>query len=225
MEEATKIKIREKIAEISHAIQELPCVVIVHNVQNEFHVEFMSQLGVEMLGITQEELISLGSEYYERYFNPEESREHNEKVLELLSKSDGEQIFSFFQQVKVKSSQTWKWFMTTLKIFMFDDENRPLLIVTTAFPIDPEHQITTKVARLLEENNFLRKNNHNFCKLSKREKEVLTLMVCGNGSQEIAEQLFISVNTVKTHRKKILQKLEVKNAFDLNKYARAFDLI
>ncbi len=223
--EALREKINTRIDEIRNAIQELPCVVIVHNVQNNFHVEFMSQRGVDMLGITHEELIALGSEYYERYFNPEESQHHNEKVFELLQNCDGEQIFSFFQQVKVKSSQTWKWFMTTLKIFMFDDENKPLLVVTTAFPIDPEHQITTKVARLLEENNFLRKNSHNFSKLSKREQEVLKLMAYGNGSQEIADQLFISLNTVKTHRKKILHKLEVKNAFDLNRYARAFDLI
>lgn len=223
--ETERYKIDEKIAEIRHATQELPCVVIIHNVKNGFNVEFMSQRGIDMLGITVEELLALGSEYYERYFNPEESKYHNEKVFELLQSCDGEQIFSFFQQVKVKSSQTWKWFMTTLKIFMFDADNKPLLVVTTAFPIDPEHQITTKVSRLLEENNFLRKNSHNFAKLSNREQQVLKLMVYGNGSQEIADQLFISLNTVKTHRKKILQKLEIRNAFDLNKYARAFDLI
>lgn len=218
-------QISAKIAEVSHALENLPCVAIIHNIQDGFRVEFMSQRGVEMLGITRQELMSLGSEYYERYFNPDESKDHNEKVYQLLLSGDGENIVSFFQQVKIKTSQQWTWFMTTVKIFMFDENNRPLLTITTAFPIDPEHQITTKVARLLDENNFLRKNNHNYSKLSKREREVLRLMAHGNGSQEIAEQLYISVNTVKTHRKKILNKLEIKNAFDLNKYARAFDLI
>ena len=217
--------IDSKIAMLNAMVDELPCVVIIHNIQKAFQVEFMSTRGIEMLGITKEELLSLGEEYYQRYFNMEEAVHYREKVAEMLHKADGQQIISFFQQVRLKSSDTWTWFMTTGKIFLFDLEGQPLLTITTAFPINPEHQITTKVARLLEENNFLRKNNQSFSKLSKREKEVLKLMAFGMGSQEMAEKLFISVNTIKTHRKKVLQKLEIKNSFELNEYARAFDLI
>lgn len=221
----TQEQIKAKIGQVSDALENLPCVVIIHNIQNGFHVEFMSKRGSDLLGITREEVMSLGDEYYARYFNPEESKEQNEKVYQLLLSGDSEQIVSIFQQVKLRSSQSWTWFMTTVKIFMFDEENKPLLTITTAFPIDPEHQITTKVARLLEENNFLRRNHQHFLKLTRREQEVLRLMAYGHGSQEIADQLFISLNTVKTHRKKILQKLEIRNAFEVNEYARAFDLI
>ncbi len=51
--------------------------------------------------------------------------------------------------------------------------------------------------------------------LSKREQEVLRLIVDGKKSLEIAEQLFISINTVDTHRKNILAKCEVKNTAQL----------
>ncbi|MCU0441181.1 MAG: LuxR C-terminal-related transcriptional regulator [Bacteroidia bacterium] len=50
--------------------------------------------------------------------------------------------------------------------------------------------------------------------LSKREWEVYQLLVIGNTDKEIADQLFISLNTVKTHIKKIYQKLDVRNRME-----------
>lgn len=46
--------------------------------------------------------------------------------------------------------------------------------------------------------------------LSKRETEVLALMGKGLSNAEIADTLFVSLNTVKTHSSKIFEKLEVK---------------
>jgi DNA-binding CsgD family transcriptional regulator len=45
--------------------------------------------------------------------------------------------------------------------------------------------------------------------LSKRELEVLQLMANGLSNQEIAERLFLSLNTIKTHSSKLFEKLEV----------------
>jgi two-component system, NarL family, response regulator LiaR len=47
--------------------------------------------------------------------------------------------------------------------------------------------------------------------ISKREFEVLKLVGKGLSNQEIADQLFVSNNTVKTHTSRIFEKLEVKN--------------
>lgn len=46
--------------------------------------------------------------------------------------------------------------------------------------------------------------------LSLRETQVLTLIASGNSNQQIAEQLFISLHTVKTHVRRIYQKLDVE---------------
>lgn len=46
--------------------------------------------------------------------------------------------------------------------------------------------------------------------ISKRELEVLQLMSEGFSNQEIAEKLFVSLNTVKTHISNLFLKLEVK---------------
>jgi RNA polymerase sigma factor (sigma-70 family) len=55
--------------------------------------------------------------------------------------------------------------------------------------------------------------------LTKREKEILDLISNEMTSQEIAEQLHISVRTVETHRKNITHKLDVKNTVGLTKFS------
>jgi two-component system, NarL family, response regulator LiaR len=47
--------------------------------------------------------------------------------------------------------------------------------------------------------------------ISKRELDVLILMGQGHSNQQIADELFVSTNTVKTHTSRLFGKLEVKN--------------
>lgn len=61
--------------------------------------------------------------------------------------------------------------------------------------------------------------------LSKREQEVLKMIAEGKKSAEIAQLLFISINTVDTHRKNILAKCEVKNTAELVSFANKNGLI
>jgi len=61
--------------------------------------------------------------------------------------------------------------------------------------------------------------------LTRREREVLKLIVEEMTNNEIAEKLFISPRTVDTHRRNLLQKLEVKNTAGLVKMAIRHGLI
>jgi len=61
--------------------------------------------------------------------------------------------------------------------------------------------------------------------LSEREREVLRLLALGHTNQEIAEQLYISVRTVETHRAHIMQKLSLSSRADLVRYAIAEGLL
>ena len=71
------------------------------------------------------------------------------------------------------------------------------------------------------------KGNQNFFKdpLSKREIEVLRYMVEDLSNQEIADKLFVSINTIKTHAKNIHLKLEVKNRSGAVEKAREMGLV
>jgi DNA-binding NarL/FixJ family response regulator len=61
--------------------------------------------------------------------------------------------------------------------------------------------------------------------LTGRELEIITLISLEYSGKEISEQLFISVNTVETHRKNIMKKLDAKNTISLVKYALKNNLI
>lgn len=57
--------------------------------------------------------------------------------------------------------------------------------------------------------------------LSKREKEVLELVAEGYSNQEIADKLFVSLNTTKTHISKIYSKLGVSRRTQAVQKARS----
>lgn len=61
--------------------------------------------------------------------------------------------------------------------------------------------------------------------LTEREIEILKLISLEYSGKEIGEELFISTNTVETHRKNLLKKLNVKGTVGLVKYALKNNLI
>lgn len=56
-------------------------------------------------------------------------------------------------------------------------------------------------------------------KLSEREIEVITFIAEGLTSKEMADRMFISEHTIKTHRKNIFRKLKVKDTNELIRFA------
>lgn len=61
--------------------------------------------------------------------------------------------------------------------------------------------------------------------LSSRELEVLALLSNGHSNQEIAEQLFVSMNTVKTHLGSIYSKMNVRRRTEAVKRANEMGLM
>jgi DNA-binding NarL/FixJ family response regulator len=55
--------------------------------------------------------------------------------------------------------------------------------------------------------------------LTKREKEILKLIAEGLSNMQISQQLFVSIDTVDTHRKNLYTKLNIKNTASLIRYA------
>ena len=58
-----------------------------------------------------------------------------------------------------------------------------------------------------------------FTLLSDREREVLQLFAEGLSTKEISARLVVSVKTVETHRKRIMEKLNIKGIAGLTRYA------
>lgn len=66
---------------------------------------------------------------------------------------------------------------------------------------------------------------HLLTALTGRELDVIKLIAQEHSSNQIAEKLFISLNTVETHRKNLFKKLRVKNSLGLIKFALKHGLV
>jgi DNA-binding CsgD family transcriptional regulator len=220
------LKLEEKLKNFTPCAEQMPGVVVVHELlENNFRTVYMSQRGLEQLGVSLQELREMKDKYHERFFNNEDMEDFMDKLHKLLQKKDPNETFTFFQQVKFKGRDEWVWHMGSLKIFHQDKEGTPTHLVTVAFPIDQMKHIPHKAERLLAENDFFRQNLNKFLTLGERSKEVLRLVALGRSSGDIAQELNISVETVNTHRKNLKKKLGISTTYEFTEYAQAFDLI
>lgn len=217
-------KITQAIAKIAATADLYPGVVIVLNHDGR-QVLYMSARGLRLLHTTVPELMAMGEEYYTRYFNPDEAHEYVPKVIELLERNDLDYSVSFFQQVRTGPGRSFEHYLSTAQVLTQGQAGQPLLIICLSCCIEADSHLTAKVQRLLDENTFLRSHAATFASLTGRERQVLTHLARSHSSGEIAEALFISSQTVDTHRRNLRHKLGAANAFELGQYARAFDLI
>lgn len=76
------------------------------------------------------------------------------------------------------------------------------------------NQVAQLRSDLEQENNLIAKDDP-LLLLSAREREVFTLIATGKTNAEIAATLHVAPTTVRTHRARIMQKLEVESAYEL----------
>lgn len=86
--------------------------------------------------------------------------------------------------------------------------------------IDPEIE-----PQLQEDLSKTRRQSHSIPPLTRREREILVLIANEHTTQEIATMLFLSTNTIETHRLNLLTKLDVKNTAGLVKKAMQLGLV
>jgi DNA-binding NarL/FixJ family response regulator len=87
-----------------------------------------------------------------------------------------------------------------------------------------EEYLNEDVTRVMKKSHSLKSPMNsdfqkNFNTLTKREREIVSLVVEGLTNQEIADKLFVNIRTVETHKTNILQKLQLKSSVDLVKFA------
>jgi DNA-binding CsgD family transcriptional regulator len=90
---------------------------------------------------------------------------------------------------------------------------------------DPDAPFRSRLINLKSKEVFMFPPPNKTAMLSAREKEILHYISEGLISKQIADKLYISVNTVNTHRQRIIEKLNVSNTFEAIKYARNIGLI
>lgn len=97
----------------------------------------------------------------------------------------------------------------------FEVESR--LLVPSVLRLENQLKSTPSIAEPKTEDNI--DNDNQLQILSQREKEIIREVAKGKANKEIAESLFISVNTVTTHRRNICAKLDIHTAAGLTVFA------
>ena len=165
-------------------------------------------------------------------FTPEHAELYNSQIFPIIyehfkdnSTNDEIKKIRFTSTFKfVKKDKSIAWFMQQLNVIETDEDGLPILVLlfmSDVSNIKKDNEVDFIVARKDENGSYKNeyvasfKSIDNNLKLTKREIEILGLLRDGKSSYEIAQLLFISENTVNTHRQNMLVKSEKKNTTEL----------
>jgi DNA-binding CsgD family transcriptional regulator len=217
-------KCKNDIISITESGDLFPVGVLINNRNGENL--YMNVLSEETLGYAAEEARELGMDYAKAiHYNEKEAKETLCQIEDFFKLQDDTQVLAQFQRLCPKHRKDYEWIYIASKLIR-EHPNEPAdkrLLV--AVPVNLMGNLNQKFARVLDENMFMKKNFNRFAALTKREKEILSLVATGKESKCIAEELYISRHTVEQHRKNITKKVEHRNFAELIRFAMAFDLV
>jgi len=131
---------------------------------------------------------------------------------------------AFYFECRIKNKKKgYIWMGGGLKIIDRDEEEEPQLIILNFYNTHKKSE-NGEINVFDNQLEFIKNNLPVFFSLTDREKEILYLIIQDNNSIEISEKLFISKQTVDTHRKKIMKKLNATGTVGLAKFAIFFDI-
>ena len=135
-------------------------------------------------------------------------------LISLLKKSDDKEVIGFQQMIRKNTRENYMPFYTTTRI---SRKFNCTISQTIPFP-------GLEINRVNPEMEFLSslKGFRQFQTLTKKEKEILKLIYLGETSKMIAGLLNVSYHTIRTHRKNIHKKLEIKRLNELIRVAGKF---
>ncbi|QGY46910.1 hypothetical protein GM418_25600 [Maribellus comscasis] len=215
MIESGILKKKYSLKEISEI---LPGIIHV-NAVDDFSIHFINKYGEEKYGMASEEIAAEGEKFIQRIFEPGTLEVFSEPLIQMIQEDDRSQVISFFQKVELNKNVGYKWLLTTSKILKGRNE-----FISVSQELSGMDGSIRAVTKLLDDNLYLRKNIKKFGSLTKREKQILKLVTRGLSTKQVAEKLFLSPQTVKTHRKNISKKLDLKRIIDWEYFVNVFEI-
>lgn len=122
----------------------------------------------------------------------------------------------YFQYMLVKGKYQW---ILSSKIIV-----NKTYYVNFSFLVDTNGLIDLNFRNILNLDNDNRSVWFNFCRLTKREKEVMSYLSQGKSNNDLSSQLAVSKHTIRKHRENINRKLGIKSINELIKYAKIIGL-
>jgi DNA-binding CsgD family transcriptional regulator len=210
----------EKLAFYQKIMDNLPAVVYINEFKmqgnlSSFRNVWSNRFAQEFIGYSQDEVDILGFRFFENDLHPDD--------LEIIKTSTESlstpiRFYPFLHRLKPRDSNEYKWMYGNGKIIGFDEKGLPNTFLNVVVEISnfmhTENQLTTALKEISQLKNELRLKS-----VTKREKEILGLIAKGNTDKKISEILHISMATAKTHRNKLIRKLDLNNTASLVAFA------
>lgn len=174
-------------------------------------------------GYSREEMDGLGAKFFLKHVHPYHIKVTARRVVDAIRK-EPDKVVGFVEYMHLNANEDeYKPVLTFGKI----NKNEPKS--TLMLSLIPQMFYNNKLPRRIEQivamDEFKFRHFKQFQQLTAREKQILKLLAQGLNNPKIADRLFISRQTVETHRKHINRKLGINHYRDLVQYAMAFDLI
>jgi DNA-binding CsgD family transcriptional regulator len=162
----------------------------------------------------------------QHFYQPLLADKKQQLVMEIagyLSGLDEHSVYSYFYRSNHTPPEQPEWYMATAALKRSDKSLASEVVIFT-YNLALLGDSRKSFYRVLEDDVFFKTHFYKISLLTKKEKEIISLVALNNTSNEIAEKLFISVHTVNTHRKSINSKLAVKNMADILRIVDVFEL-
>jgi len=210
--------------------------IMIFDLYKREHI-YVSSKFETVLGYNIDEANEEGTEYFNRYIHPDDLLTLTEAgvyFLEMALKVPVDEIknHKLISEYRMKkASGEWLRVVEQHVCLEFDKFGNVWLSLSM-LDISPNQDLDSPAqSRLL---NFKTGELFSFppesvvnekLPLTKREKQILDLLSTGLISKQIADKLYISTNTVNTHRQRIIEKLNVANTAEAVKYASGIGLV
>jgi RNA polymerase sigma factor (sigma-70 family) len=193
---------------------------------------------------SQEELLALGADFFKEFTDQEELLKLHIQIFNNYQNLLNGKSMASIQRVKPSGSNRYRTFLIIYKLlqglphadpFSLEEPDDPLKLnigkkldvkcLLVGSEVRNCAETSAKIDYFLESNELGIRFYHLFEKLTSREKEIIRHSVSGLDTQQIAQELQISLPTLTVHKKSIYRKLEIKSWFELLRFAQAFEMV
>ncbi|WP_027138431.1 LuxR C-terminal-related transcriptional regulator [Gaetbulibacter saemankumensis] len=192
--------------------------------------EYISKNMFACLGLKKEDFEKDGMRYFWSRMHPDDVELWLQALNELM-------VFTLNEidlEHRDRMSYTWNYrlknaagdyvnIIQNTTPLVFDDCDKPIIGLAHYTVLSPEIELQVCAsAKLLKDNNeYETVYFNNFSQklladgITNRERDIIRLLLLNNSSKDIADKLNISANTVDTHRRNILKKLNISSTGEL----------
>ena len=219
----------QKIIELDTFLPYSSTFFCITNTQN-LTFEYVSKNYKSCLGLNGNELLKKGMQYFWGRIHPEDVKQWLESLNQLMKFTleeipvESRKLMSYTWNYRFKNSEDqYVNIIQNTTPLEFDTEMKPIIGLAHYTVIDPrlEFPVSASAKQLNSKNEYETIYFNSFSQkllsngISNRELDVIRLLVLKKTSREIADKLNISPNTVDTHRRNILKKLNLSSTGEL----------